>query len=387
MGIVKLLEDHEKILFGDDLLYAHYQKFCDLKQLPPLYYAVYEEFIRRSRSFFEIEELHKLYRNLLDSTDENIKSHINSYILEIIISDYIMQKEIDEKIGDLQEVGYYALKSNKNAELFKLAIQLIKSDITLTSANLLSENRLYKNIANRFEDDNANGTSQMNLLQILLIAGIRHISGILTLNELNALFIDNKIYNPLESPMIQGVSIPDSLEDFDIFENYFYFNQKQQELYTPTLGYSFGGSREDTKYQVKNLKTEDCSSSVAKWVKSPITFTTYTMHMAYEGDCQNDKLCNNIKEILQSKNISEIIKGDIFVKGGHTGIISNITNETCFETISYNREIPDIEGLLYKEECCDENSICAFFTPKSLSEELEFSECSQYIHSHISFEE
>lgn len=319
--------------------------------------AIKEEELRRKVSFQEINDLHNLYKSLSGEKDHNI---IKEQIKTILISDYTRQEKFDNYIADLKLIGFFALKTNKNAHLFKLAKDLLEAGIDLSSDELLAEQNLDVGAKNRFDDELANATSKLNLLQILLIAGIRSLAEVENLKDLSNL-LDNKAYDVMKSPLIQGVTLSEEFNKFDEFSDWFYFNSESQEIYTPNLGYAFGGSRNDPQYHNKEFRMEDCSSAIAKWVNAPGTLATYALKLAYKGECSEDSLCQNAISVLEAKFHNDLIDGDVFVKKSHTGVVTKVINSTCFDTLSYSRDIPKIEGLGYSVTCCEEIDDCLFF--------------------------
>ncbi|MDX1923866.1 MAG: hypothetical protein SFT91_01325 [Rickettsiaceae bacterium] len=175
---------------------------------------------------------------------------------------------------------------------------------------------------------------QTLLLQIISVATNARVGDVCKLSEYN-------IYNIDLSPNLQGIkSNSDSLEGMKN-SRWISDSKGYLELISPSLGYFFGGSRYDDAYRNKILKQEDCSSSIAKWLGSEISFTTFDM-------------LNHAPEILKYikpiNNQRKPKSGDIFCYEGHTGIVAEyIDEDTPFKVISYRRFMPFFEGLIWQE--------------------------------------
>ena len=203
------------------------------------------------------------------------------------------------------------------------------------------------------------GTSAMNCVQASLYV---------TLTELGATqdIKDAKIYDVITSPLVKTTALPAGAIQQPLYRNFtqsifFYkdsLSPEQGELMFFNLGYSFGGSRADSRYHDKEFRTEDCSSCVAKWTDSKHPFITSTMKLLVQDkkSCLQDTWCNYANTKFYSKGTSlndNILPGDIYVfqKGGHMGIVAGIINSTCFESLTYSRVIPKQEGLGHDIEC------------------------------------
>ncbi|MEQ9115811.1 MAG: hypothetical protein RLN62_03345 [Rickettsiales bacterium] len=308
----------------------------------------HEEY-RRVNSFAEVGSLIQFFQN-----NFICDGGVNKAVSGVIEYDIDTQGRFDQLITKNQNRASFALKSNKNELLFKLAKDKVDSGFDLCDGNVFESNGLIPHRPTSFDDDSANGTSDLNLIQIIFLAALRVSADLNNLEAVSTLI--GGAYDVIKSPVVQGVRTP---VKFSEFNSWFYYNSNNQELITPNLGYAFGGSRADAKYSNKEFAAQDCSSAVAKFVKAPGTFATYAMKLAYKGDCKQDPLCENVKASLAPKEVV-VDQGDVFVKGSHTGFVAEVYNANCFKSLSYNREIPQMEGLGYKDTCCSSNS-CMFF--------------------------
>ncbi len=201
----------------------------------------------------------------------------------------------------------------------------------------------------------------------------------LTANYYTALNIagDKNTFNPLVSPLIQGVKFPTKFSIESIFVS-------SNELLVPNKGYFFGGSRSDDKYSAKELRAEDCSSAIAKWLDSKIAFSTIDMKNHYEHVLSQSEVGQELNSLLSPIGKKEIVcekleEGDVYMfrtkTGGHTGVVSKIAcdeNQKCFEGLSYSRNMPLVDGLGYSLECPQTNELrdYFFFRPTSVHDEL-----------------
>jgi hypothetical protein len=228
-----------------------------------------------------------------------------------------------------------------------------------------------------FEGD-VKGTSVLNCLQTGLFSILHSSKGINNITFLTELS-ENNIYNINLSPTIQTTQLPAAINHTTIdpqFKDWIYFysdslSPPQGELMYFTLGYSFGGSRDDERYWNKIFRTEDCSSAMAKWTNASLSFSTSHMEEVFDKDCHNSE-CAAVKAVMSplSKELASVNPGDIFIfrvydiqadpekinransKGGHTGVVTAIySEENCFETLSYSRNMPQVEGLGYLKDC------------------------------------
>lgn len=306
---------------------------------------------RREVSFAEVAQLISVFQGFNISTDHDLGTEV-SFLIE---KDINTQEEFDHVLK-LEKESSFALKTNKNQQLFTLAKNKVDKGFDFYSKSIFANNNLNPLKPNNFDDDSANGSSVLNVIQIIFLAAFRVKSSIETLNDLSS-HLDNEAYDVMTSPVIQGVKAP---KNFSEFSGWFYYDQYNQELITPSLGYAFGGSRADSRYNKKEFALQDCSSSVAKFVNSTGTFATYAMKMAAKNECKGEKLCNNVKVSLELKSQENAVSGDVFVIKSHTGFIFKILDSRCFTGLSYNRDIPKIEGVGYQDVCCEQNE-CLFF--------------------------
>lgn len=258
----------------------------------------------------------------------------------------------DKKINELMSVtaSYfmnYSFKYNKLSKLFHCGIHFIQDQLSS-----------YEPVIDGTSLPNCAQTAYLTILRIRYEALIPQEREILGENQHLLTLVTQEAYNVSYSAGIHSTSLPESVTLPSHLQDWFYFykdefSPRQGELLVPTLGYAYGGSRGDSRHKYKEFKSEDCSSSVSKWVGSEIAFTTEAMEKAYNGDCNNEHSCNKILEhLLPSQQIKE---GNIFVfrkeKAGHTGIVTKVLNSTCFDSLSYSRWMPEIEGFVHKVEC------------------------------------
>jgi hypothetical protein len=214
---------------------------------------------------------------------------------------------------------------------------------------------------------------------IAIIKGFEHIAEIAQIN-LTDCSLSNDKSRHLDTTTLQGVGLPKDFrhEGMPKLKNWFFYRDLsdsnlpktsdfpiQGDIVIPTQGYAFGGSRADKyNYQLPGLNNEDCSSAVQKWAGIEKEFSTWCMEQAWkyyfeaqchDGVCKQSEPYDNLGAILAKlhpKAEEGFGEGDIFVSrsgsGGHTGVVKHKYDDSSFESISYNRDIPHFEGLIYQ---------------------------------------
>jgi len=322
-----------------------------------------------------------MYTNfLLDTTIDYIAKSakgledIKNTTITALNHDIEMINKLNNYISSNSEVkakATWPLKTNKNLELYNCAKDIIEQELDLIADDTYWDkypvNALTPTILGGNATLDYKGTSLMNCFNTALFTILYSNTGANSIQKLKLAFTNSTTEIDISSPNIHSTKLPENINHAEVdpkFKNWIYFYQdelspNQGELLSFTLGYSFGGSREDSRYhQTKYLKPEDCSSSVAKWVGSYLPFSTADMEQLFKGDCNGD-YCEAAKEVLRpiTDGFKSVEKGDIYAfrtstGGGHTGIVTDVyTEKNCFESHSYSRDMPKIEGLGYREEC------------------------------------
>ena len=337
-----------------------------------------EEEMRRKSSYQELITLEGIL--------QNINSNITKdSVLEIIAMDYSYLNNLTQ---DLQSFNLHpALKYNKLSELFSCS-QLITNKY-FEAAKLGNLTSIYHTNNNQrvilygTKDDNGKivnyfGTGWLGCIQNLYITELRVLNIITSIKDLSENY---KIYNLSESPNIQTTIFPKGFNSSYYYSWFYYYQDNksplQGELLTPNFGYIFGGSRNDVRYLNKTFRAEDCSSAVAKWVGSSVAFSTEHMKMLYNNDtgCDADLWCAAAKEVLKplyNVDLSNISAGVIFCIKSHAGIITdNYPSLNIFETLSYNRDLPKLEGLGYKNYSYSEQRLYLFTIKNEIQEDTD----------------
>jgi hypothetical protein len=319
---------------------------------------------------------------------------------------------INQDLGLLKELMDYislhteynssiSLLTNKNSITFNGALSSIKNNISeLVFFDFSETFPINFNIPTMLgggANDDILGTSTPNFIQTSYLAILRALDVVIKINDISKLSASN-IYDVNTAPTIQTTSLPDNLIISDInpkLNDWFYFYKDttsplQGELLIPTLGYQFGGSRYDPRYNNKFFKSEDCSSSISKWLNSPKIFSTYDMEVAYNITCLNYPInqcvesnsCPSVLKVLTPicNGILEqnIFPNDVFTLrttsgGGHTGFITEIAVE-CFMGLAYGRDMSSIEGLGYSWFCpnnTDNTRTWFYFSPTIVNQDDE----------------
>lgn len=318
--------------------------------------AVLEEQKRRTVIFKEFRQLFDIYLRYVREVSNFIE--LKTKILEKTLYLNNLITQIRFFYQNSKETSF-PFKTNKNPELLKCANEFIREhglieswDKLLTIYPIAQDNKTKLGLQN----NDYKGTSAFNCVQTAIYITISELN---ITHELHAA----GIYNVTKSPLIQTTALPNTIQQHILYQNltssiFFYkddLSPPQGELLFFTLGYSFGGSRSDTRYHNKELRAEDCSSAVAKWIGSDCALTTSTMKLLFDNNCQKDPCCNHVKTIVKplSTTLEPVASGDIYVfqQGGHMGIVTEILNDTCFESLAYSRTMPEQEGLGYAVDC------------------------------------
>ena len=342
-----------------------------------------EEENRRKSLYKEAKKLEQIVQNL----DYNIYAPYpcKESILKIIADDVRYISDLKADIKDLSPS--WPLKTNKLAEIFECTSILLSEDFEAAIAgNLMSIYQFDPNSRAIFYGTkdidgttiNYFGTSKLNCIQNTYFTILRFFINVTDIRDFVELQ-EAGIYDVYTSPNIQTTRLPNNLNEAP-YESWFYYykgNAAVGELLIPNLGYAFGGSRVDVHYRDKGFKTEDCSSAVAKWIGAAKPFPTYAMFLLYNdsSDCEKDDFCVAAKDSLVAvkEDISHIKAGYIFLYRSHTGMVTgNYPKEEILETLSYNRDMPGLEGLGYKNHSYTEKEFF-FFEEKAnlLGEQIE----------------
>lgn len=344
--------------------------------------ARHEEEARRKTSYAELTKLADIVK--AQGFIEEIAPATNyrkDVIKSILPTVKALLKTDQETIAKLNEEikvfnPHPALKFNKLTEIFKCTEEIIDNDLyealegTLLSRYPIDQNS--KTILYGAKDANENiinysGTSKPNCIQNTYLLVLRALTDAKTIQDIQKLH-DSRIYEVENSPNIQTTKLPDNFNN-SAYKSWFYFYQDEEsptqgELLVPHLGYAFGGSRADSRYKDKIFKSEDCSSAVAKWLGATEPFITTSMKAVHENSSECDNFCKSAKAVLTPVVDKET--GYIFFFPGHTGVVTNVyPNEELFETLSYSRDMTNVEGLGYKNYSYTEKAFL-FFQEKVL---------------------
>jgi hypothetical protein len=301
-------------------------------------------FLEENNVTFSLEEI------------ENIYNYNRELITEL--GKYIQQNT------NLTETSTYPFKTHKLLEIFDCSLKYAKDNFEkLLNFDMPTCNQ----VDDVYADSNNDfvGTSMPNCI-FNIYASVYY-------NKTH----DYNLIHPQTSSMVQTTRMP---VGFDVdqfskdFKNsmYYYKDEKspvEGELLFTHCGYAFGGSREDERYDNKILKTYDCSSYVSSVLNSDESFSTVHMEQFYNNQCNDDPYCLSVEKVLKSKtknDLSGVNPGDVFVVrspsgGGHTGFVNQIFDDRCYEEISFNRNMPDIEGVSIMKRCLGENKNIYFF--------------------------
>lgn len=305
---------------------------------------------------------------------EELKTKVLAKLDQDLANMNLLMRVLGDKFKD-EITHMYPLKFNKNILALEGAKKLVESDFSaLTSSSLSDHFKMDPNALTilRGNDGDIKGTPVPNFIQTALLTTLCVVKDAKSLQHLDELLKtgDINIYQADSSPNIQTTALPPSFKletDCPELKDWFYYyvdakSPSQGELLVPGLGYAYGGSRYDSRYNDKVLKTEDCSSSIAKWVGIEGAVWTGLLKEVHSGASHEDRILNKMTALEKG---AEIKPGDVFVRGAHTGLVSQVLrddNGLKIEVISYNRDIPtNMEGLGYNEEGITDGHI--FFRP------------------------
>lgn len=287
-----------------------------------------------------------------EAQDQELKKLISvtsSAINKSNINKEIILKEISQDISTINNISPvlqksdnpYPLVYNKLAYLLKGAKIIVQDHFPEIVSGKISL------LEHKTQDTSIPNYLQTALLETLSIIRKTPVNQIADLEK-------EKIYDINSSPNIQGVKDSNN-KSFASVKNWRWCSKDKgyDELITPALGYFFGGSRYDSNYHNKYFKQEDCSTSLGKWLnltnKTIESFTTTSILTATNN--------NIVKSIL--KPIGEDRapkKGDIFVFKGHCGLVADYQDSVSpVNSISYTRNMPFFEGLIYQKYAQVEN--------------------------------
>lgn len=357
----------------------------------PFLRAMKEEKERRNDTYgYQIPALLQLTRQKVKAahyTQENI-TKLQGIVKTIINRDISMIQKLNNYIGNNSNDFSIPLQTNKNILTFQGALQLCEDEFSNVTLNKINSTYILDpSIPNVIGGSNGDskGTSIANFLQVLALSVLRGLNLISSIIDVSQL-AEQDLYNVGTSSVIQTVNFPLNFNSSFIgndFSSWFYFyngsySDKQGALLIPNLGYQYGGSRDDPQYNQKKFKSEDCSSSISKWTRSPNIFSTSDMEIAYDSVCQTDPnifcpitdLCNDVLKVLRpicnGKLSLNVTSGDVFAVrhpsgGGHTGFVS-FANQDCFYALSYERSMPQKEGLGYDWYCPTKDDYWFYFS-------------------------
>ncbi len=214
----------------------------------------------------------------------------------------------------------------------------------------LSDNELYSNLPNFDDKKDWLGNSAFSLIALTYLMNISSISDV----PLNELLAKNSEYISLNGDTIKVLIKPIYMSASDV-ENYEAIakqncksslvkidndNVNNSKFFTVGKGYEFGG------YQNQSCndehRREDCSS----WICG----LTGIKRMS---TADMVKLSNN--KNIKTVNSDDIKPGDIMCYKGHTGIVSQKKNNEVVRVLSYARDVPNYEGVGYKDFKINDN--------------------------------
>ncbi|MFQ3307336.1 MAG: hypothetical protein ACI8ZF_000584 [Candidatus Midichloriaceae bacterium] len=354
-----------------------------------LYKRVLQE--ASTRKIKNIEEV----INLITTSKNIIKKKNISYqtiytqAKKDILDDIKKTLQINHHIGVAKQNGESvneALLYNKNFELLSGTYEFIDNYTYYLSSNKLIDD-LNKEAISIDRNIFKNFDSYLNYIKIFYFS-ILYIVFNYNNKELFEFLNNNKLFDVNISPNIQSTLLPQNFINLDLEFNilewkYFYkdnLSPAQGELLYFTNGYSFGGSNQDIRYREKNLRSEDCMTSILKWIDAEkdfsneelAEFSTLDLEKFYDtyNSVQKSKYYKILHNyLLPIKSFQEVSIGDIFAYreydiqqnpdktnhqhslAGHTGVITSIdTDMKDFIHLSYSRHIPMEEGLIYTKE-------------------------------------
>ena len=339
------------------------------KKLNILNKVKYEEENLRARGVDSIIYLLNEVKVLTDNIDkENLKKQVTR----------AMEKDLTffENLGELLKANImqnitHSLFFNKMQGVIKCGLEVINNSDKL----IYEENHIDQLI--KYHKDNAFnadilGNYQLNCINAVLISTYYNIA---SKSKYMQLILENDQYSVFNNPYIQTTRIPIDIKNYVFIEegNQWIIENpqlQQKELIYLHLGFSFGGSRMDSQYLYKNGRADDCTSSLARWLNIKNDISTRDLEIYYDNDRCETAICAELKEIIAPKASVKFFEiGDIYLHrtyniekdpdksdksyslSGHTGVITQKYNETCFQYISYNRDVGKFDGLVYEDKC------------------------------------
>ena len=214
---------------------------------------------------FTFQEIQAKALTILDSDIKNLKILMQS-----------LKQNQDEHSASIssntEHCIHYALSTNKLEIIFQNAKEFIEKNFSSDGLKFAIDAEARTDLSQNFDwkEDNiySFGTSALNFAQVAAITILR----VLHDNQhvkLQDLFVNqdepySSIYNVNTSPVLQTTKLPsgyDLEEKLPGFAKEFFYIYKDVkspepgELLIPNLGYAFGGSRADTRYQDKEFRT------------------------------------------------------------------------------------------------------------------------------------
>ncbi len=379
--------------------------------------ALAEHDLRQQTTKAGIEYISNMCREVLSDLEPNALKNI---MIGVIRYDQMMQDLFDAHFIDSD--SSYPLKTNKNQKLFEDSKKLLNSNDDIIEYIISGDYKAYcpliedcktvfpqhKNFASKTYTLNAFGSSKINQWQYLATTALRAGGYEDALKkEYHTKYSDLSDYdNSPYRAILQGVGFDPfhirASDDGDIniamltersmiyhnLEDWFYIQENgdgSKELLTLTMGFSFGGSRYDSRYKKFPLHNEDCSSAVSKWLgiddnlystsdftyfylkydssAHPINYNDLDQIIEYQINEQNllEELAEHIKPKFNNKpNVGDLVVFRSFDQmsnsiSGHIGIVSGYDdNAKNFEYLSYNRDLFRKDNLMEgsnKENC------------------------------------
>lgn len=365
-------------------------------------YAINEELHRRNTSANELIRLNEIFREEAARLSSEDLKYLKDSILESIESDLAKCQTLTTHIA--------LAEANNQTPTFNL--QFHKIEVLLNGAKEIIASQWDKLTSKPLEEiypldpreptwqggteSNIMGSGtaafvQMALLKALSVHSGEAIAHIRSLQEAG-------IYQLDDSPNLQSTKLPELFATEELRDTYnewsFFFQDtlspNSGELVYPTMGYTFGGSREDERYHDKLHRAEDCSSVVAKWLGAQEPFSTIHLAWLHENyflpDYETKLLetgallgkedpefiaCVRAAALVMIPKTTTPEPGDIFVfrkynldtdpekenvlgsKGGHCGVVTDVDTNACFTSLTYARDLEadsSFEGLVYNYE-------------------------------------
>jgi hypothetical protein len=250
--------------------------------------------------------------------DGQVERAVNKKELELI-STYevkaIARLDEDQEIHKLliadnnsNQGASFAFKTNKLSEIFTCAKDVLNKYglHQLLNKPLMGKLEEKNTEGFSFETTNKTSTSYLNCVQTTFLTTLSIIENKSNFQDLE-LFQKINSYNVETSPVVQTTKFPESYvptnytladgKNIDITKWFYYYKDDksptQGELLTPTLGYQFGGTRDDARYHAKELKSEDCSSAASKWIGFKDSISTVDYELIYLNQHPDKNLNEN----------------------------------------------------------------------------------------------